>query len=845
MEHMEGFTASPQPTLVSNGEDFDPTADPLADPMVEAPDDFGFAGAAGDTRRPSGKRQVLSCTKCRKRKVRCDRIQPCRACCVRGEPRECVFLVGDDQDYEPIRQVYEITGLRKENIRLKERLRQKAFKNDPEDDGEETFGPKVPPRVPNKPFRFQQRRFKGTDPSDNLYFGSPGLANVVSDFANMQISSNSTKPITYAAPRGVDLFAFQDAPLYAFPTLWPAYGGASSLLVCLPPEEELYGYLDAFQRRAQSCSFPHVPEEITRIEIERFLADKEGNAFKHPDMLALIFAALAQGLQNGVYDKFGGQWVEGGMAAEGWKGDLYISAAMQALRLASFMNRPTLLGIQTLIMIGPYLTNSGKFLDAWALFGTTIRLAQSIGLHRNPKYLDPAPPLRECSIRQALWWWMLHMDQQYSMTLGRPLGISGIGDCPPPEPLSTDPVILRLSEYINHFTISARQILSSDRLTNDKIDSFTDKLLHLRTFLPDVVRFDETWLDPNKELPPWPLDAMAAVFHGKTHNYLILLNRQRSETAAKPQSPTERSPTTVSPPSTSTQTARGRACVLASARALLQAFQFFHTRVRAAMICWTMGQQAFNAAMILALALLHPVPGHEPAPDADTIHDDALAVQRAYVAFREMEHKGVHKLAGVACAKLSPLIMQLDEAADRAAAGFPSQAPAPHPYGVTTHQTDVHNVFNPAPAADPMYTRPHADLKTEPADDFPADDAVMGNTGMVLLEDPGLQGFIAEGFAPLSFHMAGGDLPPNSMGMGSPGWAARPAPLGGYAAPPSYQQRPGQQPLQPLPRQRSGRQQQQQVPIERGESSGSAQGQRGPPVVSKPEVLGMAGGVSE
>ena len=52
---------------------------------------------------------------------------------------------------------------------------------------------------------------------------------------------------------------------------------------------------------------------------------------------------------------------------------------MQALRTASFMNRPSVLAIETLIMIGPYLTNSGKFLDAWALFGITIRLAQSIG----------------------------------------------------------------------------------------------------------------------------------------------------------------------------------------------------------------------------------------------------------------------------------------------------------------------------------------------------------------------------------------------------------------------------------------------------------------------------------
>ena len=43
------------------------------------------------------------------------------------------------------------------------------------------------------------------------------------------------------------------------------------------------------------------------------------------------------------------------------------------------MNRPTLRAIEALAMMGPYLTNSGKFLDASALFGGTIRLAQSIG----------------------------------------------------------------------------------------------------------------------------------------------------------------------------------------------------------------------------------------------------------------------------------------------------------------------------------------------------------------------------------------------------------------------------------------------------------------------------------
>lgn len=162
-------------------------------------------------------------------------------------------------------------------------------------------------------------------------------------------------------------------------------------------------------------------------------------------------------------------------------------------------------------MIGPFLCNSGRFLDAWTLFGTTIRVAQAIGLHRHPKYLDPAPASeRECSIRQTLWWWMLHMDEQYSMVLGRPLGLSGIGDCPPPHELTTDPQMLRLSEYINHFTILARQILSSDRMSNTKIDEFTDLLLGLLDTMPELLQFEKSWLDVTKDLPEWPLGAMAA-----------------------------------------------------------------------------------------------------------------------------------------------------------------------------------------------------------------------------------------------------------------------------------------------------------------------------------------------
>jgi hypothetical protein len=187
-----------------------------------------------------------------------------------------------------------------------------------------------------------------------------------------------------------------------------------------------------------------------------------------------------------------------------------VAAAMQALRLGSFMNTPTLLAVQALIIIGPYLVNSGRLMDAWTLFGTTIRIAHSIGMHRDPRLLNPIPSSSECMMRRSTWWMMLHMDQQYSVTLGRPLGISGIGDCAPPETMVVDPVELRLSAFAHYLTTLARQILSSDGLASTlRIDDFTDKLLALWETMPELLKFTSSWLQREIVLPDQPLDIIS------------------------------------------------------------------------------------------------------------------------------------------------------------------------------------------------------------------------------------------------------------------------------------------------------------------------------------------------
>lgn len=358
------------------------------------------------------------------------------------------------------------------------------------------------------------------------------------------------------------------------------------------------------------------------------------------------------------------------------------------------------------------------------------------------------------------------MDQEYSMTLGRPLGISGIGDCPPPQELTTDQRMLRFGEFINHFTLLARQILSSDRLTTTKIDEFTDQLKGLLDTMPEMLQFEEAWLSKDKEIPEWPLGAMAAgndhtnpaihlrwiltvtVFYCKTHNYLILLNRQRMDKHAQSLA----TPSTKTPPAswqsanqagssqpspTLKTTLRGRSQVLSSSDDLLTAFLFFYYRVPAALICWTMGQQAFNSCMILLL---------------DAMETGDLSrmgkVEAAFAVFQELEKKRVHELASLAVERISWGINELRLQGLGGVNGRWDATPA----GRDQRQTDC-------------------DLQMPVGSEALQDrdimhDTVMGNTGMLLLEDPGLQSFVPEAFAPLTWVVAGcasGDAGPTQL----------------------------------------------------------------------------------
>jgi hypothetical protein len=126
-------------------------------------------------------------------------------------------------------------------------------------------------------------------------------------------------------PRGQDMYTPKSPPPYPFPTFFPATPEECipELLKCLPQREELFECLNAFEKRVHVCSFPHVPFEITKSEVERFLDDARRNAQMCPDMLALLFAAIALGGQHSVWDRSGGKWGADAMHFEVAKGNIY------------------------------------------------------------------------------------------------------------------------------------------------------------------------------------------------------------------------------------------------------------------------------------------------------------------------------------------------------------------------------------------------------------------------------------------------------------------------------------------------------------------------------------------
>ena len=238
------------------------------------------------------------------------------------------------------------------------------------------------------------------------------------------------------------------------------------------------------------------------------------------------------------------------------------------------------------------------------------------------------------------------------------------------------------------------------------------------------------------------------VLHCKVHNCLLLINRQRFDNNVSTQSGTG-SPKSISAVlqaqlaankagtlkhSSDAEDHRGRPQVILSSVAILDAFQFTHCHLPATLIDWTIGQQAFNATMILLLEM-------EEQQNLDYLN----SVEKAFNIFLDLFEKGIHKLARLAVECITTEHARLLESLEESRAGSESsrrisQLSASSRRDSRTSSQSASDLRNQS-----MY---HGTDGTRIHQPFSDEDTVMSGTGMFVLEDRGIAPPVPGSFLP-------------------------------------------------------------------------------------------------
>ncbi|KAH7887837.1 fungal-specific transcription factor domain-containing protein [Phlebopus sp. FC_14] len=113
----------------------------------------------------------------------------------------------------------------------------------------------------------------------------------------------------------------------------------------------------------------------------------------------------------------------------------YFHLGRVALSLRSVFDLPTTQTVQALCLMAYYHSNGGRRYtidSAWSIIALSNKLAQSMGLHRDPARFNLPP--KTIQRRRTLFWEIFSADLFHSMALGRPPSVSlSYVDCEFPE----------------------------------------------------------------------------------------------------------------------------------------------------------------------------------------------------------------------------------------------------------------------------------------------------------------------------------------------------------------------------------------------------------------------------
>ncbi|KAL7919990.1 fungal-specific transcription factor domain-containing protein [Trichoderma austrokoningii] len=358
-------------------------------------------------RKPTEK----ACYPCHRRKVRCNHGQPCSTCQRRGYPEICSYSFSATKRREKRRR----HGIDKSIPAAEGPITSRQNNS-----GEAVNDSLLTPSLKALENSLSFANGEAPTPADHTYQGDNSIVSM--------LRQRVADPPPSSRIRDARVFfglqnSLSSDLLFTVPALQQRW----ETLVCHSPQnEEFHSFFPSYRHTA----YPFMPFliDIDHFEIrvckylESCAAGQLQDKLRPSDpwatdegvtFVALILAVLSCGSHFSMLP----------VTQRSEASRDFVRRGFQVLQLANYMLRPSLDAVQTLLILGNTLQNIGQSDGAWVLLGTTVRLAQALGLHTENGAGHSESDTRS---RRALWAAIVWQDCFLSVCHGRPTSVSNI-----------------------------------------------------------------------------------------------------------------------------------------------------------------------------------------------------------------------------------------------------------------------------------------------------------------------------------------------------------------------------------------------------------------------------------
>lgn len=346
---------------------------------------------------------TLSCLECVERKTKCDRARPCYACVKRQS--EC--------EYTAVANLIASASATKGTNSSKARYITKP--------------PAKARKLSNaSSITSPTTTDNGWSSIDNRAHMTPRGSTASSPYLLSNVPYSSTTPSA----------VFGMGTQHPFLNYWTMQGGLPEVISVMPSKEQA-DILIAKYFESVDPVYPFIHRRSFYADYERFWTlPLEEKHKTDAAMMALHYAMFALGTQFLDYPGYD----ERSQTAE-----FYCSAANQALRIYSYLNRTSMRAIQAMLLMAYFLMNDNHASDAYAWAGIHLRQSYAMRLHRDPEIVVPDASVIEKQQRRKLWQAVFFHDTFLT-------------------------VLLKLPPTATHSDVPVESLTDENELSNDGID---------------------------------------------------------------------------------------------------------------------------------------------------------------------------------------------------------------------------------------------------------------------------------------------------------------------------------------------------------------------------------------